>query len=363
ALALRFFQTLYQHVLFGAQHHKSANTVIGFFAAFRATCIMLVLFVFEGSLESVFVVLAISNGLEALTFLATCHAKKLWYFQTRPSWKRLKKTVSFMAPVSGATIIALLLSQADRIIIGHLVSLEQFGLYSLVASYAFGINALAYAPGNVFYPTITHALHNNDKQAAAEAVTRTLNLILTLVFPVCLWAFFYGPAIGSIIFKDAATAIMTLPLWKPLFLACCLNVLTIIPFKIFLAQNRPDIIFKINLIILFLYPLVFAGGISVFGYEKGLFALPALAGILFTSFLLCLQHRGETEKLFAQKIIFKSTGLFVLLFLFYAATHVFITATPTSLIEQLLFAGWPLALAGGITGWFLVLAPLKKRLA
>ncbi len=360
ALASRFLQTLYQHVLFGAQHHKSANSIIGLFAGFRAVGLLLVLLVFKMDLKAVFVILALSNGLEVLAFLATCRAQELWYRQTKPSFQLLKKTVSFMAPISGATIIALLLSQADRIIIGQLVSLEQFGLYSLVASYAFGINALAYAPGNVFYPTITGALHNKDMNAATEAVTHTLNLILTITFPVCLWAFFYGTDIGAIIFRDAATASMTIPLWKPLFLACCFNVLTIIPFKIFLAQNRPDIIFKINLMLLFLYPFGFAGGIHVFGYEKGLFALPVLAGISFVSFLLCLRHRGEAEKLFAQKIMLKSAGLFALLFLFYASARYFITAAPDGLIEQILLAGWPLALAGATTGWFLVLWHIKR---
>ena len=361
ALASRFVQTLYQNVLFGAQLHGRANGIIGFFASFRTLLITSALLFFKTDLTSVFIVLALSNTLEAMALVVLCRHQGLWHVDVTPDWPLFRKTAAFMAPLSGTSVIALLLSQTDRVIMGHFLSLEQFGIYALIATYASGLNALAYAPGNVFYPTITQALHQADAKAAAKAVTRALGLILVLVFPACLWAVFYGASISPLLFHNApSTAAMTAPLWAPLFLACALNALDIIPFKIFLAQNRADIVFKINLLMLVVYPLGLAGAVYGFGYPAGLFALPVLSGLSLVAFLACLAGRGAEGKIFTRQIVAQSTTLFAVLAVFYASLNALISPPDSApFLLKILYSGTPLLLASAACGGKLVLRPRR----
>jgi len=347
ALALRFMQTLYQNVLFGAQKHVRANTVIGAFACARAGLIVFGLLVFKTDLIGLFLLLALSTLVELIAIVDSCRRCALWRIRLKPSWRLFKATASFMAPVSGYSLIALLLSQADRVIAGHFISLEEFGAYSLIASYAAGITSLAYAPGNVFYPLVTQAIHADDRKAIKQSARKTLLMILALTYPVFFWGLFYGPDLGALLFGASPVAVLSESLWLPLFITGAVNVLSLIPFKIFLGLNRADLILKTNGALLILYPVGMIAGILLFGYPHGLYALPLLAAtvlVAYTVFLIRLLPQG---KAIALHILKDATAFGLGLAFFYAITHAFGMFQATSPIALGACIGWPLAVASG----------------
>ncbi len=344
ALGVKFMQMLYQNTLFGAHRHLDANAVISLFAITRILLIGGML-IYGTDLCMVFALFFGLNTLELFGFIIACNRQGIWHLRTRPDFSLIKKYASFMAPVSAYTIVALLIAQVDRIVVGHFISLEQFGAYSLVAGYAAGVAALSYAPANVFYPTMTQAIHHADHTAAALAVRRVLNFILFLTFPAALWVVFYGMDLSHLLFKDTAVGAMTAPLWPPLFLACAISVLSVIPYKIFLAHQMPKLILKVNAIALIFYIALLVGSLMILKYPAGLMILPPLATIPLSLYLFYLARIGETEQHFVQQILLRSTATAAALSVFYMLAHTISAYAPRPLWQNLFALGWPPAVA------------------
>ena len=357
ALGLRFMQMLYQNALFGGNQHYSANLVIASFAILRSIAMVVALLLFHGTLVTVFIILMISNGLEIIGLMASARAHGLWKLRVLPRWHLLKEYAHVMAPLSGYGIIGLILSQLDRVIVGHFVTLEQFGAYSLIASYAGGITALAYAPTNVFFPAITQAVHQKDVAAAKLAVKNAQQMILALTFPAGIWAMFYGADIGHVIFNNPDVQAMSLHLWVPLFLNCCVSVLGLIPFKILLANHRAQDIFKSNLVMLVIYPILMSIGLLWKGYPDGIYALPIMSGALLVLLLRYMGHLGDVQKRFIHEILVRSFSTGVGFAIFMAVAHLIPIPTGLPRILTALCVGAPAVISVTAYGFWVIVRP------
>jgi O-antigen/teichoic acid export membrane protein len=361
ALAIRFMHNLYHNALFGAHQHFAANAVIGSFSILRSVSVLVALLMFHGTLVTVFMVYAASNALEVIALMWTCRARGLWRLRVLPEWRLLREYAGAMAPVSAYTVIGVLFSQLDRVVVGHFVTLEQFGAYSLIASYAGGVTALAYAPSNVFFPTITQAMHQGDMTGAKLAVKHALQMILALAFPASIWAMFYSQEIGEIILSNPSVRVMTFGLWVPLFLNCCVNAITLIPYKVLLAGNRANEIFKSNVVILILYPFILYVGLSQGGYPNGLYALPILTMLLASQYLWRMGRIGKIQTQFIADILTSSLTAGAIFATIFAISHWLFMPTGLPWILKVLCAGAPLGISALAYVYWVIARPRLKK--
>lgn len=346
ALAIRFMHNLYHHALFGAHQHFAANRVIASFALLRCAAIVPALFVFHADLVWVFILYAANNALEILALMWACRTRGLWRLRVLPEWQLLRQHGRAMVPISAYTVVGIFLGQLDRMVVGHFVTLEEFGAYSLIASYAGGVMALAYAPGNVFFPTITQAVHRGNPAEAAQVVRAALRMILALTLPLSLWVVFYGPEIGTLFFSRPDIQTMTHGLWAPLFLNIAISILGIIPYKMLLAENRANDILKSNLLVLCLYPVLLVGGLWALGYPLGLYAVPLLSSFLTAQYLLRIVKINPSYRAMMGNMLRHSAVFAGVLGVMFAACHAFFLPTASPKVLAALHMGAPLALCG-----------------
>lgn len=321
ALAFRFMHPLYSYTLFGKQKHFVAGSLISIFAILRTVGVGVVILLFHKSLFAVFYVLALSNMGEVLAYILTCRFFRIWRMRAMPDWKQFRANLKFMAPLTGFIIVSIIISQLDRIIISHFLSLEQFGAYSLIATYAAGVLAFTYAPINVFFPIMTRAVHEGNTQEIRHALSRAEKMILFLSFPLSIWACFYGHDFGKMFLNHPDIVTFTKPLWAPVFLATCFNAICYLCHKIFLSHNRPNWSFRINLIMMFIFPILLLASLQIFGYPNAVYAVPLIGLITAVLYWVLMSRLGaimQNEMWIMVKRVF---CLLLILIVFFTIAH------------------------------------------
>lgn len=92
----------------------------------------------------------------------------------------------FSLGVAGIAMVAIVLTQADKMMLAKMVSLKEFGWYTLAFTIASIPSKIVGAVATAYYPMLVQENSRNDEASVAKVYQQSSQLIAVLLVPVCI---------------------------------------------------------------------------------------------------------------------------------------------------------------------------------
>lgn len=182
--ALRFVEGLYRGAMLGLQKHVWLNAVTAAFATLRAVGAVAVLAWGQASILAFFWWQAAISVLTLLVFYVGVHRSLPG--RSRPahlSWDVLKDVSGFAGGMLATTVLTLMITQIDKVLLSRLLSLPEFGTYTFAAAVAAILFQLIGPVAQVYFPRLTSLVAAGDEAALAAAYHQGAQLMSVVLVP------------------------------------------------------------------------------------------------------------------------------------------------------------------------------------
>jgi len=197
SLAIKYFSGPLKSGLIGLELHGLVGLINFFSSTLRYPGGVLVLFLFNNSLETYFgyqVVVALLEWL-ALQILFYTSAKQLVQkVGVDPKIKNqgLKKLLIASLQLSVLSILWVIVSQLDKLLLSGVMPLENFGYYSLAVSVTGVVLTLNIPLSQVLMPRLSSLAGTKDKQQYIKVFINAFALAVMFFVPLSFILFFHG---------------------------------------------------------------------------------------------------------------------------------------------------------------------------
>ncbi|MEW6709440.1 MAG: oligosaccharide flippase family protein [Candidatus Riflebacteria bacterium] len=321
--ALRLLEGLYRGAILGMQKHLFLNLANSSLATLRAGGAVFILAYVSPSLKAFFYwQLALS--------LLTVAVFQIFVYQNLPekdstacfSIKELKKIWLFFSRVFAASILALFLTQFDKIILSRMLTLEQFGFYSFAWTVAnLLINSISPVV-QAFFPKLSNLLSMKKIPELKSTFHVGAQFTTTISASIALTIFFFGERIILIWTGNPELASGVYPVLQLLTLGTFFNCLMQMPYCLLLSHGEAAIAFRINLIsLVFFLPAIIAS-VKFYGGPGAAFVWLILNLFYITlaaNLILGKLIQEEKWKWYWQDVIKPSFPVFLVSILFFLA--------------------------------------------
>lgn len=191
-IALQTPAAFYQAGLNGLQRQPLVNVILVISSTFRWLGAVLVLWLIASTIEAFFVWQAIVGGATALTSAAV-----LWRLVPgrRPATFDpgvVKRLMPFALTVSVSGVAWMLSTQLDKLVLSKLISLQQFGYYSLAVLVASILSALLLPVTTALYPRFAQIMEQGQDAALASLYHTGCQLVSLIMLPATLVIAFFS---------------------------------------------------------------------------------------------------------------------------------------------------------------------------
>ena len=258
-VALRFIEGLYRGALVGLQKQVSLNVVGAVMATLRWGGVVGVLMWVTPSIEAFFLWQGLVSVATILIFILVLYGNLPDHSQSgRFSWIQLKGVWLFASGMMAQTLLTLILTQVDKIILSRLLSLEMFGYYTLAGTFAGVLIQLISPITLAYFPRFTELVTKGDTKALIKIYHQGAQLVSVFIVPAALMFMFFGENILLLWGGSAELTRNVVPLLALLALGTMLNGLMHIPYMLTLAHGRPCLLVRVNIVaVIVLVPAIF----------------------------------------------------------------------------------------------------------
>ena len=259
AIAIQWPSSLYSGGLIGIQKQVLLNKINIFFSTLRGGGAVLVLFFFDPSISNFFLWQIFVNIINII-FL---------YFSL---WKRLPSGIKrkqfskkifaeiwhFAAGMSGISILGLILTQIDKVILSKVLSLESFGYYSFASLIAMSLTRLFSPIFYSIYPRLTQIVAENNLISIKKFYNDSSQFMALIILPITMLVSFFSYEIIFLWTGNIVTTNNTHVLLSILICGTAINGLMNVPYALQLAYGWTKLNLLTNLAaIIFMIPLVY----------------------------------------------------------------------------------------------------------
>jgi O-antigen/teichoic acid export membrane protein len=171
--------------------------------------------------------------------------------------ERLKKVWRFSAGMTAISLVVLLLTQTDKIILSKMLSLEYFAYYTLAWTVSYVILRFIGPIDAAVYPTLTRMVAQGDETGLTEVYHKSCQTQAVLMVPATLVLVLFGDAVLMIWSGDPQLTANTGPILSILAVGTCLNGFMHLPYLTQLAYGWTSLAFYQNLAsVIVLIPLM-----------------------------------------------------------------------------------------------------------
>lgn len=260
-IAFRWMAGLYKGAINGLQEQVWLNICLAGFATFRAVGVLGVLYWISPSIGAFFLFQTVATLVEALVL-----RWKLNRFLSPPAiwpafnWHALQKVWKFAGGMTLITLLATLLTQADKLVLSKMLPLADFGHYALASSLALTTCALAALVFNAIYPRFTALAAVEQTDILTEQYHRYAQLLSVLTIPPALVLTVFADRVVFAWTGDQGLTESVAPLLSVLALGALFNAVMHIPYALQLAHGWTGYAVIVNFIsVLFLVPATYWG--------------------------------------------------------------------------------------------------------
>jgi O-antigen/teichoic acid export membrane protein len=256
--ALRFIENIYTSSLNGLQRQVLVNVTTSIIATIRGLGAVGMLVWVSPTLDVFFMWQAVVSLATVLVYLGIVYnilpppARV-----ARFSLAALRSIWRFAAGMVGIALLALLLTQVDKIILSRLLTLENFGYYSLAGLIANSLYLLANPIGTAFAPRFVELLTRQDDLALTRAFHLGAQLITVLMGSAALILMVFADRALFLWTADPSLTEQVAPIVTVLALGTFLNGLMWMPYQLQLAHGWTSLTIRINTVaVMLLLPTI-----------------------------------------------------------------------------------------------------------
>ncbi len=237
-LVIRFFENIYKGCLMGLHKQVLFNAVNSTFVTLRQAGALVIIALVSPTIHGFMYWQAITSALGA-TVLALFVYRSIPRAQQpgRFSIGAIRQIKNFAIGMIGITSLTILLTQVDKFMLSAMLSLEDFGFYSLASMIASVLSLLVTPIAQAVYPKFvsTHAARNEN--LLIDTYHMSAQLVTVLVAPVAIVLAVNSKGAIYAWTGDAATADATSSILSLLVIGTFLNSLMWIPYQCMLAHG------------------------------------------------------------------------------------------------------------------------------
>jgi len=258
-IAFRWLAGLYKGAINGLQNQVWLNACVAGFATLRAVGVLAVLHWLSSSIEAFFLYQCLLTLIEA----AVLRARLLSYLPNvnppaRPRLRALAGIWQFAGGMLLITALATLLTQVDKLMLSRMLSLAQFGSYSLASSLSMTLSALAALVFTAIYPRLTGLVTQVGESTIAAHYHQYAQLMSMITIPPGLVLAFFADRVMFAWTGDPKLTAEVAPLLSILALGSLFNALMHLPYALQLAYGWTRFAINMNLIsVLLLVPATY----------------------------------------------------------------------------------------------------------
>jgi O-antigen/teichoic acid export membrane protein len=247
--AIRFIESVYRSSIVGLQRQVLFNVVNSAMATLRGLGAVGVLVWVSASIEAFFIwqglVSVITLTILAITTYASLpRAKQGGQF----SLLALRNVWKFAGGMLGITFLSLLLMQIDKILLSKLLSLKEYGYYTLAAIVASALYMVITPITQAFYPRLCEQYARNDQAALIVTYHYGAQLVSVFAGGIAIVIILFAETFLRLWTQDPELAKRTANLLSLLMLGNLLNGLMWIPYQTQLAHGWTSLTIRINII-------------------------------------------------------------------------------------------------------------------
>ena len=257
--ALQGVSSFYSGGLLGLQRQVLLNVVNILIVTLRGVGAVMVLWFISPTVQAFFIWQLIVSLLQ--TYIL---AKLLWHslpkINLRPVFelRLLKEIYHFTLGVGAVTIMGIILTQIDKIVLSRMLSLEVFGYYVLASTVAMGLYRLIGPVSSAIYPRFTQLVALDNQKKLVLLYHQSSQLMSVLILPSAIMVAFFSREILFLWKQNPVTVGNTYLLLSILIIGTAINGLMSIPYALQLASGWIKLGFYMNLIaMLVLAPLIY----------------------------------------------------------------------------------------------------------
>jgi O-antigen/teichoic acid export membrane protein len=237
-IALRFIEGLYRGAIVGLQQQVWLNIAGAASATLRSVGAVLVLIWISPDINLFFLWQGVASVITIIAFMsATYHHLPSSKRSAQFSLLQLKTIWRFAGGMVAITVLSLLLTQIDKIILSRLLSLELFGYYTLAGTVAATLNHLILPITQAYYPRFTELVTQDDTAGLITTYHQSAQLISVLIIPATLMLVFFGNNLLLLWTGNPLLADNVAPLLALLATGIMLNGFMHIPYLLTLAYG------------------------------------------------------------------------------------------------------------------------------
>lgn len=248
-VATRLWEEVYRSAIRGMQQQVWLNTVQAMLATLRWVGVLAVLVWISPTVQAFFVWQGLVSVVSVIIY-----ARKT--YQWLPDSQRggkfsldaIKGVGRFAGGMATITLLALLLTQVDKLLLSGLLSLEQFGYYALAGVVAGGLAQLITPMNAAIYPKFTELVTRHDDVALIKTYHDSCQLMSAVIIPPALiLAAFAKPVLLLWTGNHALTAAVA-PILSLLVLGTLFNGFMNIPYMLQLAHGWTGYAIRVNVV-------------------------------------------------------------------------------------------------------------------
>jgi O-antigen/teichoic acid export membrane protein len=154
----------------------------------------------------------------------------------------------FASGIVAITILALLLSQVDKIMLSRLLTLESFGYYALAGVVANSLNMLTGPITTALYPRFTELSSSRDEAALRALYHQGAQMVTVLTGSAAIVLMTFGGTLLRLWTGNPALSQKVAPLMAILAVYVLFNGLLVVPYQLQLAHGWTSLTVKVNIV-------------------------------------------------------------------------------------------------------------------
>lgn len=247
--ALRFVEGIYRSAIIGLQRQVLYNVVNGALATLRGLGAVGILILVSPTIEAFFIWQGLVSIL-SLTILSSVTYRALPKADRagRYSLPALRGIGKFAGGMMGITFLALLLTQVDKILLSKLLTLSEYGYYSLATVVAAALSMLTGPITQAWFPRLSELHAANNQAELIIKYHQGAQLVSVFMGSAALIMIFFSETILQLWTGDANLANRSATLLSILALGNMLNGLMWIPYQTQLAHGWTGLTTRINIV-------------------------------------------------------------------------------------------------------------------
>lgn len=249
AAALQWPTGFYVGGFSGIERQVLLNTLNACFATLRSAGAVLVLWLWEPTLQAFLLWQIAVGGLQTLVF-----RQVFWKLlpagsrRARASNRLLREVHVFALGMTAIMALSFLLMQSDRIILSKLLSLDEFGYYTVAASVAAALARVIHPFYSALYPRYCALVASNEHERLVDLYHHSNQVLAAAVCSIASILVFFAIDILQLWTGNPVLAAKSGPVMALLALGTALNGLLNLPYALQLAHGWTRLAIRQNIV-------------------------------------------------------------------------------------------------------------------